>query len=82
VISKMQEEVEKTLEIGSRMAEGVKAYVDNIIVATFEGGVEAHVERLVKTIRKLTKDGFRLRPEKCKFGFKKLRLMGAFNFTP
>jgi hypothetical protein len=60
VISKMQEEVERVLGVGTVMADCVKAYVDNVMIATFEGGVEEHGAKLVEVIERMMKAGLKL----------------------
>jgi hypothetical protein len=47
-----------------------------VLVVSFEGGVEEHGKRLVGVVRKMTAAGLKLRKEKCKLGYTRLRVMG------
>ena len=50
-------------------------YVDNIIVASKE--LKQHIRDVVLVIEYLTEAGMKLKPKKCKFGYKRIQFMGA-----
>lgn len=56
------------------MRDFVAIYVDDIIV--FSRSVEEHVGHLDRVIRRLTSYHLRLKPEKCHFAFRRLRVLG------
>ena len=50
-------------------------YVDDV-VATSKGTVEEHAKTLKEVMQALNKAKLKIRPEKCRFGYKRIRLLG------
>jgi RNase H-like domain found in reverse transcriptase/Reverse transcriptase (RNA-dependent DNA polymerase)/Integrase core domain/Chromo (CHRromatin Organisation MOdifier) domain/Integrase zinc binding domain len=74
--AKMQREMEKTLRIGEDEAKDTRAYVDNVLIFHKEEDIEVHARSVARNIALLTADGFKIRPEKCKFAHTRLRTLG------
>jgi hypothetical protein len=74
--NKMQFEMDKTLKIGTTEAKNRRAYIDNVLVFDKSGDILEHAHEVKEAIKLLTDDGFKIRPEKCKFAYTRLNTLG------
>jgi hypothetical protein len=74
--NKMQYEMDRTLKIGTSSAVNRRAYIDNVLIFDKTGDILSHAREVRDAISLLTDDSFKIRPEKCKFAYTRLRTLG------
>jgi Reverse transcriptase (RNA-dependent DNA polymerase) len=74
--SKMQCVMEKVLRIGSPEALLHRVYVDNVLIFHKTGDISKHAQQVKEAMELLTAHHLKIRPDKCKFAFKKLQTLG------
>lgn len=68
----MQRSLEQAL--GDILYRGALAYIDDIIV--YGNTWDEHYERLKTVLERLNEFGFSTRPDKCRFGYRKVKFLG------
>ena len=62
--------------MGEPGTEDWKVYVDNMLVLYEGDKVEEFAHQVRRLVEKLTEKGLKLKPAKCKVGYKKMRILG------
>ena len=74
--TQMQKVVQTVLGMGEPGTEDWRAYVDNMLVLYEGEDVEEFAHQVRRMVEKLTANGLRLKPSKCKVGFTRMRILG------
>ena len=74
--TQMQKVVQAALGMGEPGTEDWRVYVDNMLVLYEGDKVEEFAHQVRKLVEKLTEKGLKLKPAKCKVGYKKMRILG------
>ena len=65
-----------SIGMGEPGTEDWRVYVDNMLVLYEGDKVEEFAHQVRKLVEKLTEKGLKLKPAKCKVGYKKMRILG------
>ena len=74
--TQMQKVVQAALGMGEPGTEDWRVYVDNMLVLYEGDKVEEFAHQVRRLVEKLTEKGLKLKPAKCKVGYKKMRILG------
>ena len=74
--TQMQKVVQAVLGMGEPGTEDWRVYVDNMLVLYEGDKVEEFAHQVRRLVEKLTEKGLKLKPAKCKVGYKKMRILG------